>query len=123
MCYIFGIRLVCYIFGIRLVCYIFGIRLVCYIFGIRLVCYFRRVNCTAVLDFLWACLHKPVLWQGCVGREAIENSNISLVSRIHTTHVNVHSPMKKYRKCTFSMVVGDNNIGGNVSYNGSTQIN
>ena len=46
-----------------------------------------RINPSAVLNFLWACLHKPVLWQGCVKREAIENSNISMVSacaHIHT---------------------------------------
>jgi integrator complex subunit 1 len=36
------------------------------------------INSSAVLDFFWACLHKPVLWQGCVGREAIENSHLSL---------------------------------------------
>lgn len=38
-----------------------------------------RVSPSAVLDFLWACLHKPVLWQGRVKKEAVENSNLSLV--------------------------------------------
>lgn len=38
-----------------------------------------------MLDFLWACLHKPVLWQGCVGREAVESSDLSMVSLcVHT---------------------------------------
>ena len=40
---------------------------------------FFRVSPSSVLDFLWACLHKPVLWQGCVGREAVENSDLSMV--------------------------------------------
>ena len=38
-----------------------------------------RVDPSAVLDFLWACLHNPSLWQGRVKKEAIINSFISMV--------------------------------------------
>ena len=36
-----------------------------------------------MLDFLWACLHKPCLWQERVKKEAVVNSYLSLV---HFTH-------------------------------------
>ena len=39
-----------------------------------------RVNPSAVLDFIWGCLHKPCLWQERVKREAVVNSSICLVS-------------------------------------------
>ena len=42
-----------------------------------------RINPAAVLDFMWACLHKPCLWQERVKREAVVNSSISLVSNLY----------------------------------------
>lgn len=39
-----------------------------------------RINPSAVLDFLWACLHNPGLWQGRVRKEAVINSLLSLVT-------------------------------------------
>lgn len=51
-----------------------------------------RINSSAVLDFLWACLHKPCLWQERVKKEAVVNSSISLVSNIidvHYIHVTI----------------------------------
>ena len=51
-----------------------------------------RVNPTAVLDFLWACLHKPVLWQGCVRKEAVENANLCMVSRLFSFSLSLSFP-------------------------------
>ena len=39
-----------------------------------------RLNPSAVLDFLWACLHNPYLWRGRVRKEAVVSSCLSLVS-------------------------------------------
>ena len=47
---------------------------------IILCTYKCRINPSAVLDFLWACLHKPCLWQERVKKEAVVNSYLSLVS-------------------------------------------
>ena len=41
-----------------------------------------RVDPSAVLDFLWACLHNPSLWQGRVKKEAVINSYISMVKPV-----------------------------------------
>ena len=41
-----------------------------------------RVDPSAVLDFLWACLHNPSLWQGRVKKEAVINSYISMVKSV-----------------------------------------
>lgn len=35
-----------------------------------------------MLDFLWASLHNPSLWQGCVKKEAVVNSYLSLVGEM-----------------------------------------
>lgn len=52
-----------------------------------------RINPSAVLDFLWACLHKPCLWQERVKKEAIVNSSISLVSEVHTVPCKFHESL------------------------------
>ena len=49
--------------------------------------YVCRINPSAVLDFLWACLHKPCLWQERVKKEAVVNSSISLVSVMTHMHI------------------------------------
>ena len=40
----------------------------------------RCVVSSAVLDFLWACLQAPSLWQGKVKKEALIDSSLSMVS-------------------------------------------
>lgn len=42
----------------------------------------RRVVPSAVLDFLWACLQAPSLWQGKVKKEALIDSSLSMVSEL-----------------------------------------
>ena len=57
-----------------------GRCLPCYEQNLKSLLISYRINPSAVLDFLWACLHKPCLWQEMVKKEAIVNSSISLVS-------------------------------------------
>lgn len=40
----------------------------------------RGVVSSAALDFLWACLQAPSLWQGKVKKEALIDSSLSMVS-------------------------------------------
>ena len=49
---------------------------------LRCVVSCRCVVSSAVLDFLWACLQAPSLWQGKVKKEALIDSSLSMVSFI-----------------------------------------
>ena len=39
-----------------------------------------KIYSSYVLEFLWACIQKPCLWQGKAKKEGVVNSKISMVS-------------------------------------------
>lgn len=46
-----------------------------------------QISSTYVLEFLWACIQKPCLWQGKAKKEGVVNSKISMVCYLLLTEL------------------------------------